>query len=32
MKNVKWPAVGREEVSLRTLQFAIYNLKFAMRV
>jgi len=32
MKNVKWPTVGREEVFLRTLQFAIYNLKFAMRV
>jgi len=32
MKNAKWPAVGREEVFLITLQFAIYNLNFAMRV
>jgi hypothetical protein len=32
IKNAKWPAVGRDEVFLRTLQFAIYNLNFAMRV
>jgi hypothetical protein len=31
MKNAKWSAVGREEVFLKTLQFAIYNLNFEMR-
>jgi len=31
MKNAKWFAVGKGEVFFRTLQFAIYNLKFEMR-
>ncbi|MDO9125055.1 MAG: hypothetical protein Q7V12_11645 [Deltaproteobacteria bacterium] len=31
-EKCKKPAVGREEVFSRILQFTIYNLNFAMRV